>query len=76
MLPSSSEFAEPFKFVEHLQFYWIGVAVVPGPPGGQICRLMKHTPSVSDLEVVLDKVMVKHWEYKSSIIFKWLSLQM
>jgi hypothetical protein len=25
------------------------------------------TPSISDLEVVLDKVCVKHWEYKSSI---------
>jgi hypothetical protein len=33
------------------------------------------TPSVSDLEVVLDKVCVKHWEYKSSITFKLLSLQ-
>jgi hypothetical protein len=24
----------------------------------------KHTPSVSDLEVILDKFWVKHWEYK------------
>jgi hypothetical protein len=33
-------------------------------------------PFVSDLEVVLDKFGVKHWEYKSSITFKLLSLQM
>jgi hypothetical protein len=33
-----------------------------------------YTPSVSDLDVVLDKVCVKHWEYKSSITFKLLSL--
>jgi hypothetical protein len=34
------------------------------------------TPSVSDLKVILDKVWVKHWKYKSSITFKLLSLQM
>jgi hypothetical protein len=34
------------------------------------------TPSVSDLEVILDKVWMKHWEYKSSITFKLLILQM
>ena len=27
-------------------------------------------------KIVLDKVWVKHWEYKSSITFKLLSLQM
>jgi hypothetical protein len=35
-----------------------------------------YTPSVSNLEVVLDKVWIKYWEYKSSITFKLLSLQM
>ena len=34
------------------------------------------TPSVLVKEVVLDIVWVKHWEYKSSITFKLLSLQM
>jgi len=34
------------------------------------------TPSILNLEVVLDKVWVKHWKHKSSITFKLLSLQM
>jgi hypothetical protein len=33
------------------------------------------TRFVSDLEVVLDNVWIKHWEYKSSITFKLLMLQ-
>jgi hypothetical protein len=40
------------------------------------CMGSKRTPSVSDLEVVLNEVWVKHWEDKSSITFKLLSLQM
>jgi hypothetical protein len=35
-----------------------------------------HTPSVLVKDVILDNVWVKHWEYKSSITFKLLSLQM
>ena len=35
-----------------------------------------YTPSVLVKEVVLDIIWVKHWEYKSSITFKLLSLQM
>jgi hypothetical protein len=34
------------------------------------------TPSDSLLEVVLDKVWVKHWKYKSWITFKSVSLEM
>jgi hypothetical protein len=44
---SSSEFAEPFKFVEHLLvFIGIGgVAAVPGPPGDCYlkCRSIERT---------------------------------
>ena len=36
----------------------------------------RRIPSVLVKEVVLDKVLVKYWEYKSSITFKLLSLQM
>ena len=32
------------------------------------------TPSVLVKEIVLDKIWVKYWEYKSSITFKLLSL--
>ena len=35
----------------------------------------QHTPSVLVKEVVLDKILVKHWEYKSSITFKFFSLK-
>jgi hypothetical protein len=38
--------------------------------------LLNYTPSGSLLEVVLDKVWIKHWEYKSWITFKPLSLKM
>ena len=43
-----------------------------------ISRLLGYiyTPSVLVKEVVLDKIWIKHWEYKSSITFKLLSLQM
>jgi hypothetical protein len=34
------------------------------------------TPSVLQIEDVLDKVWVKHWEYKSLITFKLLSFKM
>jgi hypothetical protein len=41
-----------------------------------VARHLGLTPSVSDLEIVLDKIWVKHWGYKSLITFKLLSLQM
>ena len=42
----------------------------------KLCLWSWPTPSVLVKEVVLDKIWVKHWEYKLSRTFKLLSLQM
>jgi hypothetical protein len=39
-------------------------------------NLLIHTPSGLVKEDVLDKIWVKHWEYKSWITFNLLSLEM
>jgi hypothetical protein len=50
----------------------IGLLTTDWPPE----LTSRSNPSDSLLEVVLDKIWVKHWEYKSWITFKLLSLKM